>query len=96
MVSCSIYSHSLPSELITFKYSVEVKEVSDPRLETLNLLPSKTATFLKSISQLDIILVTIFLFLIFILSICVLACIVYHRSHRYQQQRNKIKETKGK
>ena len=96
LVSCSIYSQSLKSEIITFKYSDE--DVSNDEIEKdliqVKNLSSKTATFLKSISQVDIILVSVFLLLIFILSICVLACIVYHRSNRYQ--RKKSIESKGK
>ena len=98
LVSCSIYSHSVPSEVITFKYddlgdNEELNEKKELISNKLKHLPSNAATFLKSISQVDIILVSVFLLLIFILSICVLACIVYHRSNRYQ--RKKSNESKG-
>ena len=101
MVSCSIYSHSLPTELITFKFGEELMPQKGELLldanvkKTSDRIPSKAATFLKSVSQLDIILVIVFLFLIFLLSICVLACVVYHRSNRHQQ-RKKSSESKGK
>jgi hypothetical protein len=97
LISCSIYSQSLKSEIITFKYSdgdFNNDDENEKHLMTAKNLSSKTATFFKSISQVDIILVSVFLLLIFILSICVLACIVYHRSSRYR--RKKSIESKSK
>lgn len=74
---------------------IEIRPL-DMRAKLENQISSKTATLLKSVSQLDIILVTVFLFVIFIVSISVLAYIVYYRSKKLLKQQRNDSDNKGK
>lgn len=103
IVSYSLYSKSLPSPAIKFKYLTGSKSnimqfISTYSLQTTPSIVSTPFTLfnLLNMSQLDVILVTIFFILLFILIVCIVACVAYRRSvRRNRKKRNQKSNSKG-
>lgn len=104
IVSYSQYSKSLPSPTTRFKYissnkSSMMQFISTYSLQTTPTVLSTPFTLfnLLNMSQLDVILITIFFILLFVLVVCIVACITYRRSvKRTRKKRNQKNNSKGK
>ena len=104
IVSFSQYSKSLPSSIVRFKFSAHTDKSSLVQFistYSVQTTPSVVATpfalfNLLNMSQLDVILITIFFILLFILIVCLVACIAYRRSvRRNRKKRNQKIASKG-
>lgn len=93
MNSFSTYSKSLSSDKITFKFTPHVRSSMQTQYNSYDLLTKKYYTestlgvaggdgITNKLSQLDMILILVFLALVLILLVCLIACVCYRNNAR--------------